>query len=288
MNSRILSDQQIRDFHRDGVLVLPDFYALSDDVLPVQQDIYNVIGLVIDRHGLDIDRPAFSAEHFDAGFMEMIAIDRKLGGEVYDAIKQIPAFIRMVVDRRHDALFRQLRENSLPGVAGGGFGIRIDVPFEDRFRANWHQEYPAQLRSMDGLVFWSPLVAVTELLGPVEFCLGSHRDGPRPVHTSDPRNPSRQGAYSLVLQEEDALLARYEHAAPASNPGDLVIIDFLLLHASGHNRGDRPRWTMQFRYFNFNDPAGLQHGWQGSFAAGIDFRSVHPELCADNESVKSS
>jgi hypothetical protein len=288
MSDRILSDEQVHDFHRDGVLVLPDFYALSDDILPVQKDIYDVIGLVIERHGLDIERPEFSAGNFDAGFMEMISGDRKLGGEVYDAIKQIPAFVRMVVNKRHDALFRQLRDNALPGVAGGGYGIRIDVPFEDRFRANWHQEYPAQLRSMDGLVFWSPLVEITESLGPVEFCLGSHRDGPRPVLTSDPQQPDREGAYSLILDDEDSLLSRYDHIAPVSKPGDLVIIDFLLLHASGHNRSERPRWTMQFRYFNFNDPAGKRHGWQGSFAAGVDFRSVHPELCADQKPAQQS
>ena len=58
-------------------------------------------------------------------------------------------------------------------------------------------------------------------------------------------------------------------------------MDFLVLHASGENVSERARWSMQFRYFNFDEPTGLRHGWKGAYAAGVDFRSVHPELCAD-------
>ncbi|MEG2942015.1 MAG: hypothetical protein RR969_10620 [Thermomonas sp.] len=64
-------------------------------------------------------------------------------------------------------------------------------------------------------------------------------------------------------------------------PGDLVLVDFLTLHASGANTSRRSRWSMQFRYFNFDEAVGMSHGWKGSFAAGVDFRSIHPELCAD-------
>jgi len=53
------------------------------------------------------------------------------------------------------------------------------------------------------------------------------------------------------------------------------------LHASGHNRSLRSRWSMQLRYFNFNDPTGRSYGWKGSYAAGVDFRQIHPELCVD-------
>jgi ectoine hydroxylase-related dioxygenase (phytanoyl-CoA dioxygenase family) len=122
---------------------------------------------------------------------------------------------------------------------------------------------------------------VTPELGPVEFCIGSHRGGPRPVQLLDAGDAKRKGAYALALADEAALLAAYPHAAPLSRPGDLVIIDFLTLHASGRNRASRSRWSMQFRYFNFAEPTGRSHGWRGSFAAGVDFRTVHPELFVD-------
>jgi len=276
----ILSEEQVAQFKRDGVLVVRAFYAPAE-IVAIQKAIHDVIGQVMKRHSIIDHREAFSSERFDDGYPALIAIDRSHGGEVYDAIKQIPAFVHLLGDPRHESLFRTLRQGAIPGIAAGGYGIRIDNPGESRFRAEWHQEYPAQLRSLDGLVFWSPLVTVTQELGPVQFCLGSHTGGTLPVFTRTQPESSKSGAYALRLKDEAALLDRYEKIAPLTSPGDLVLIDFLTLHASGFNESKRSRWSMQFRYFNFNEPTGLAHGWKGSFAAGVDFRQVHPELCAD-------
>lgn len=280
-HEKLLTDTQVAEFHRNGVLVLNGFYDLERDIRPIQKAIYEIIGLVIANYDLPITRSDFSPECFDAGFQQLIAANRAYGSEVYDAVKQIPAFIRLVGHPVHEQLFRELRPGSSPAVAAGGYGIRIDNPNEDRFRANWHQEYPAQLRSLDGLVYWSPLVPVTEELGPVEFCPGSQVEGAIPVYTRDKNNPEKSGAYSLTLKDEEHLLKKYPHVNPLTNPGDLVIVDFLVLHASGYNRSERSRWSMQLRYFNFAEPTGRAHGWKGSYAAGVDFRKVHPELCAD-------
>lgn len=274
----LLSEDQIQEFHRTGLLVVKDFYDRKRDIEPILRGIHEIIGQIMLKHRVADRRGAFSPEYFDDGYRELIEADRSRGGEIYDAVKQLPAFYRLISHPDHDIVFRQLRKDSIPGIAAGGHGIRIDNPFEDKYRAMWHQEYPSQLRSLDGLVFWSTLIPLTETLGPVQFCPGSHREGPLPVESSDPDNSGRAGAYALKLRDEENILAKYPIIAPLTEPGDLVIIDFLVLHASGHNRDARSRWTMQFRYFNFADPTGRSHGWKGSFAAGVDFRSIHPEL----------
>jgi hypothetical protein len=235
---------------------------------------------MIAKYRLAIEQPTFEAGSFDAAFQPLIAHDRKIGGEIYDAVKQIPAFVRLVCTERHDRLLAQLRGTDMPGLAAGGWGIRIDHPGEERYRADWHQDYPGQLRSLDGLVFWSPLVPVDAALGPVRLCRGSHRDGLVPLFRQNPRHPEKSGAYGLVLKDRDARIARYDQEAPLTSPGDLLIIDFQTIHASGVNEGSRCRWSMQMRYFNFREPTGIQYGWPGSFAAGIDFGTIHPELVA--------
>lgn len=274
----MLTPLQVDQFQRDGVLVVPRFYDVARQITPIQQGIHGIIGLLIRKYGLAIEHPAFAPQNFDVGYQQLIAHDRKIGGEVYDAVKQIPAFMRLVACEQHDALLSQLRQSTLPGVAAGGYGIRIDNPNEERFRAPWHQDYTAQFRSIDGLVFWSPLVPVTPELGPVEVCLGSHREGPVRVHTADPNNPDKTGAYGLILEDETARVARYDHAAPLSQPGDLIILDFLVIHRSGRNTASRSRWSMQLRYFNFENPVGIRIGWKGCFAAGVKLTDVHPEL----------
>ena len=146
----ILTPDQIESFQRDGLLILRDFYA-PDQVVPIQRAIYNIIGLVIDKYRLDIERAPFAPERFDDGYQALIKANRKYGAEVYDAVKQIPAFVRLLGDPRHEEVVSELRPGALPGIAGAGYGIRIDNPREEKFRANWHQEYPAQLRSLDGV-----------------------------------------------------------------------------------------------------------------------------------------
>ena len=197
----LLSPEQVETFRRDGLLIVPGFYAPAQ-IEPIQRAIYNVIGLIIEKYRLDIARVPFAPDCFDDGYQALIQAKRSYGGEVYDAVKQIPAFVRLLADPRHEQLVSELRPGALPGIAGGGYGIRIDNPREEKFRANWHQEYPAQLRSLDGVVFWSPLVEITPEIGPVEFCPGSHREGPLPVVSADPDNAGKQGAYALMLKDE--------------------------------------------------------------------------------------
>jgi hypothetical protein len=263
-------------FSRDGYCLLRGFYDEKAEIAPIRDGIREIVARVADRHGMRV--PCATPEQaMTEGYGALIARQRAWGGEVYDAVKQIPAFLTLVANPRNGALFARLRPNSVPGIAAGGYGIRIDNPGEERFRAPWHQEFPAQLRSPDGIVFWSPLLPVTPDLGPVEIARGSHAEGIVPVR-EESGPAGRTGAYALWLADEEARLARYRIEAPLTEPGDLLLMDFLTLHRSGENVGTHPRWSMQFRYFNFSHPLGVRIGWAGSFAAGKRFEDVLPEL----------
>jgi len=131
-----LSDEQLAAFARDGFLVLPNFYERAE-VEAVQRGVHLIIGLLIEQHQLAIEQTDFAPETFDAGYQALIAHDRALGGVVYDAAKQIPAFIRLVASAQHEAVVRQVRGTDAPAIAAGGYGIRIDNPCEEKFRAGW-------------------------------------------------------------------------------------------------------------------------------------------------------
>jgi hypothetical protein len=276
-SAKVLTDEQIATFRRDGFINLKGFYDLESDILPIQDGIKMIITMMLEKYLPDA---SVEGKQFDDGFLELVRHDRKLGGRVYDAVKHLPAFVRLCASRKHDILMMQLRETDLPGLPAGGSGIRIDIPFEDRFRANWHQDYPSQFRSVDGLVFWSPLVPITRELGPLQIAIGSHLDGIAPLLKNDPEDVEKSGAYALRLRDEEELLGRYQKVEGYSKPGDLLVIDYLNLHASGHNRSERARWSLQMRYFNYRDPVGRGYDWVGSFAAGVDISKIHPELIA--------
>ena len=117
-----LTDEQLKAFHSDGFVVVESFYHPTE-IEPIQRGIHTIIGLVIEEEGLAIEQPPFAADAFDAGFQDLIAHDRALGGRVYDAIKQIPAFMRLVASEKHEAVVRQVRGTDAPAIAAGGYGI---------------------------------------------------------------------------------------------------------------------------------------------------------------------
>jgi hypothetical protein len=276
-----LSDAARQSFASKGYAVLARFYDPATDIAPIQEGIREIVALACRKYGVDAPTGT-PTEAMSIAYPALIAKNRGWGGEIYDAVKQIPAFLRLVTQEVNSDVFRMLRPGSVPGIAAGGYGIRIDNPGEEKFRAQWHQEFPSQLRSLDGIVFWTPLLPVTADMGPVQIAEGSHAEGLVPVYEDD-AGAGKTGAYALHLDRAEERLQRYDIVAPSSAPGDLILMDFLTLHQSGHNISRTPRWSIQFRYFNFAEPLGIRIGWKGSFAAGVKFADVLPELVARRE-----
>lgn len=272
----LLSHAQKQSFHEDGYLLLRNYYDVSSEVEPVQRGLFEIIGLLAAKHGLDICRGPFQPEFFETGYLQLLELNRSIGGEAYDAAKLIPAFLRLLCSDKNEQLFKELRGTDLAGIGAASFGIRIDNPREEQYRSQWHQEFLSQPQSLDGFVFWSPLVEITEDIGPVQICVGSHRDG-LCVYQKGGRYADKPGAYGIGLADETAVVSRYEITAPPTRPGDLLIMDYLTLHQSGLNGSSRARWSMQFRFFNFRDPTGIKLGWKPSVTAGTDIELMFPD-----------
>ena len=49
----IITAAQVEEFKNKGVLVIPGFYDLEEDVRPIQQGIYDLIGLIIGKYRLE-------------------------------------------------------------------------------------------------------------------------------------------------------------------------------------------------------------------------------------------
>lgn len=282
-NDRLIPASASDEFARKGYTMLPQFYDAQSDIAPIQEGIRVILELLCRKY--DVAAPTDTAWNaMTKAYPALIAKNRAWGGEVYDAVKQIPAFMQLVTKAVNLTVFAAMRPGAIPGIAAGGYGIRIDNPGEEKFRAQWHQEFPGQLRSIDGIVFWTPLLPVTPDMGPVQIASGSHAEGVIPVYRND-AGVGKTGAYALFMDRAEERLARYEQVAPLTKPGDLILMDFLTMHQGGHNVSAMPRWSIQFRLFNFADPIGTRIGWCGSFAAGVDFSKILPELVTDAENA---
>ena len=230
----------------------------------------------MERHSISIKREAFNGDNFDSGFLELIKINREFGAEVYDQVKQIPAFLRLISSQTCEKLFCYLRNTDSPGIGFASYGIRIDNPDEDKFRSQWHQEFLFQPQSLNGIVFYTPLLKITEEMGPVIICPKSHKDG-LCIYSKPKGYENKIGAYKIAIHEEDAVIAQYNKIAPLTVPGDLILMDFQTIHQSGFNTSERSRWSIQFRFFDYRDKTGMRIGWKASVTAGTNIEEIFPE-----------
>ena len=254
------------ELETQGFTRFAGFYSAAE-LAPLKVHIVAIVGSLHEHHlGESLPSHDFDSDIFQTSYMAMVKHDRKLGSIVYDAVKQIPEFMRITSGMKNVELAQALRNTASIGINRGGDGIRIDYPSEKKFMSPWHQEYPTQLGSIDGLVFWSPLVTITADIGPLEVCPGSHKEGFVPIaYETDPEKPT---AYTMRLADEAAVINRYTPQALLCNAGDLLVLDFLTLHRSGFNHSSRARWTMQLRYFNFENKEARALGWPVNLGQG--------------------
>lgn len=263
-------------FAEQGYLLIKGFYDFEADIEPILRDIHRIIGLVAERHGVSLSREGFAPERFDDGYGVLLSTNRRLAGEVYDLVKQIPSFLRLISHPKAEALFRDMRGTDHAGIGAASYGIRIDNPNEEKFRSHWHQEFVFQPQSIDGIVFWTPLLPIKPELGPVVILPGSNRDG-LCTYVRGTTYAEKTGAYQIGIHDEDAVVSRYDHVAPLTEPTDLLLMDFLTIHGSGYNISDRSRWSVQSRFFNFRDPIGMKVGWRASITAGTEVEAIFPD-----------
>lgn len=108
MSDFLLSKEQLDSFDNDGFIALRGFYDLKSEIEPIQRHIHSILGLLIKKHNLDIKQTEFDSKTFDFGYSDIIKYDRKLGSVIYDAIKEIPAFVRLIGSIKNENLASQL------------------------------------------------------------------------------------------------------------------------------------------------------------------------------------
>ena len=128
----------------------------------------------------------------------------------------------------------------------------------------------------------APIVKIVPEIGPLKILKCSHQNGYTKLYDDDP-NDTDDGNYTqrsnaMKIVDIDHLKQEYETLEPLAEENDLVVFDYRTIHKSGLNISDRNRWSMQIRYFAFDDEWGISKGWSGSINAGVNYQDIIPEL----------
>ena len=105
-----------------------------------------------------------------------------------------------------------------------------------------HQDWRSMQGSLNSVVIWIPLVDINKDLGALEILPGSHLDGLRTDHIEN-----GFGMVSLSKEENDKLVS------VEIKIGDALLFSSFLIHQSGNNITNKPRWSCHFRYNDLED-----------------------------------
>lgn len=112
---------------------------------------------------------------------------------------------------------------------------------------NAHQDWRSMQGSINSVVIWLPLIDINKDLGALEILPGSHLKGLRTDHMEN-----GFGMVALSKEEENKLISI------ELNTGDALLFSSFLIHQSGNNITNKPRWSCHFRYNDLNEPTFIK------------------------------
>jgi ectoine hydroxylase-related dioxygenase (phytanoyl-CoA dioxygenase family) len=200
----------------------------------------------------------------DDAFNRMCAVNRALGGNVFDCLRAHPGTIKLISDKLIVSYIELLLGTRDIYYAIDQINFRIDRKNEERFALPWHQDHWWTNTSKTAITVWYSLFDVPHEVGPMSFILGSHKQLAN--IRIDPYYKVKWNQYKLF---EIAEPINEDHAIEVPvEAGDVVFLHALALHRSGRNQSDRNRWTVVTRYADLFDPEFVARGWKSGIRIG--------------------
>lgn len=101
---------------KNGYTIIRSFFDLDNEIIPIQESIYKLTVKVADRHSIPVEIKPFDPNNFDHIYNQILHFDRTIAGEVYDLVKQLPPFLRLVTGKKSEDLFCQFSNTDEPGI----------------------------------------------------------------------------------------------------------------------------------------------------------------------------
>ncbi|XKE45433.1 phytanoyl-CoA dioxygenase family protein [Halomonas organivorans] len=132
-----------------------------------------------------------------------------------------------------------------------------------------HQDWRSMQGSINAAVAWVPLMDIPRSLGGLRVIPGSHKNGLV--------SESFQDGFGYVEIEDESRFVDVE-----TQCGDVLIFSAFLVHGSGDNTTDTPRWSCHFRYNDLDEPSFVERGYPHPYAYYPRDEVLTPEFPINN------
>lgn len=233
----LLTDEHRQSYRRNGYVTLRNVLPISD----IDRLEQRFLGLVYEYCG-----QRFTSAHSEE-FAQFLIANRELERKLYDGIRGFPWLTEFGCIPPLASII-----NALHGESSGLMSkipFRLDLPGVTRELAVWHQDYFYVKGNTDIITAWIPLQDTPYERGCLLVMPQSHELGPL---NHDAQVLGKRHYPTAVFERE----VRYVPMAK----GDLLLFNSLLLHSSGLNISQTPRFSVQCRYTKLSLPADASMG----------------------------
>lgn len=167
----------------------------------------------------------------DKVLLDILKIDNKLIGELYDTVSYSSCFLKLVSDSDIEDYARSLLGLSKRNtIYSWTHRVRIDAPKDERRTYGWHQEIFYTIPETRFIQTWCPLIRDTTIEnGTIEVCEGSHKEG----IAKQTWNEIEGRATQIIVNQE--VVEKYKQKKLPMKKGDILFFDPHMFHRSGHN-----------------------------------------------------
>ena len=241
-----ISDQQLRQFHTNGHLLLKNVAAVRPLLEAMREEVRALGSQFRPGRGDDIDAQTIAA---------LAPAQRQT---FYRGLRYLPATTQLACSELLLDIGRRIGL-ARPAVMHS-YNLRMDMPHETQFLFHWHQDVTYLLGSANSVTYWVPLGTVDAHHGSVEVIDGSHRQGLVPFHyTGDgPVPPHKPMSPRDIRLDADPTARSTTIEAEA---GDILVFSQFLLHRSTPNLSNDIRWVAQVRHSDFAEPEFQRAGF---------------------------
>ena len=118
------------------------------------------------------------------------------------------------------------------------------------YKVESHQDWRSMQGSLNSVVIWVPLMPIPKNIGALEILPKSHKLG---LITNSIDHGF--GMVNLTDTQKNNLIS------VEVIPGDILIFSSFLIHQSGENISNTPRWSCHFRYNDLSEDTFIKRGY---------------------------
>jgi ectoine hydroxylase-related dioxygenase (phytanoyl-CoA dioxygenase family) len=267
-----MSTRVLNELRKNGYIKIKNFFS-QKQIKNIQNEFFSLSKKLYKQHynkGFEKN----INDDFDSYCIESFKKKNDFSSRFYETCKKLNSFHEIFYEKKTKNLLKKIFKKKSYGILNRGYGFRFDYPNDKKFLTQLHQDYTSNLGSPIGYVFITPLKNITKNMGPIRVYPGSHKAGIRNIKVIKNKNIRITRSFEIEVKKKDLLK---NSKTITLNTGDLLVIDFLTLHESTQNFSKKIRFTMIYRFIDYDNQISINNFVPNGEQDGNYFDQFHKE-----------